>query len=333
MINNIKAFAKFLDQPMLIARLNKNMPKIMLTATALYSAKKGFDVYEHSGDVTICDGKEQKKNYLKNTGILFGSVISALIAPKLASKMTSRASLSSLEVIKNQNTKLVDEFLSKNKNSLNEESLKILDEAKTKVLSLSKIKSLTKELEERKLDEFMKNLIPAPENINSKEIFSEIGYLSIYGAIPVVGGITSGVIADKIAGEEVKKTAPDKISEGLYQYLANIFMCNIGAGVALGILEKLNITSKACRAVGMVAGIILTGVIGGSKIANFITEKGAQKFGIGGVKERKPELIDLGMHTDDIATVAVLSGLKWIEPSLPILYSISGYKSGIGYRN
>ena len=42
---------------------------------------------------------------------------------------------------------------------------------------------------------------------------------------------------------------------------------------------------------------------------------------------------DLGMHTDDIATVAVLSGLKWIEPSLPILYSISGYKSGIGYRN
>ena len=58
-----------------------------------------------------------------------------------------------------------------------------------------------------------------------------------------------------------------------------------------------------------------------------------KKIGIKDVKERKPELIDLGMHTDDIATVAVLSGLKWIEPSLPSLYSISGYKSGIGYRN
>ena len=37
MINNIKSFTKFLDQPMLIAHLNKNMPKIMLTGTALYS--------------------------------------------------------------------------------------------------------------------------------------------------------------------------------------------------------------------------------------------------------------------------------------------------------
>lgn len=49
--------------------------------------------------------------------------------------------------------------------------------------------------------------------------------------------------------------------------------------------------------------------------------------------ERKPEVIDISLHTDDIATVAVLSGLKWIEPALPIMYSISGYRSGIGYRN
>ena len=48
---------------------------------------------------------------------------------------------------------------------------------------------------------------------------------------------------------------------------------------------------------------------------------------------RTPELIDLGLHTDDIATVSLLSGLKWIEPSLPLLYSVSGYRAGIGYRN
>ena len=28
-----------------------------------------------------------------------------------------------------------------------------------------------------------------------------------------------------------------------------------------------------------------------------------------------------------------MSGLKWIEPALPILYGISGYRTGIGYRN
>lgn len=327
MINNIKSFAKFLDQPILIAHLNKNMPKIMLTGTALYSAKKGYDVYEGDKNST------QTKDYFKNTSILFSSVICALLAPKLASKITRRPQLENLNTVKKQNTKLVEEFISKNKNSLSENSLKTLEEAKTNILSLSKIKKLMEDLKVKKLDGFMKKLIPDPENISSKDIFSEIGYLSIYGAIPVVGGIASGLVIDKIAGEDIKKTAPDKVSEGLYQYLANIFMCNIGAGAALGILEKLNITSKACRAIGMVTGIILTGVIGGSKIANYITDKVSKKVGIKDIKERKPELIDLGMHTDDIATVAVLSGLKWIEPSLPFLYSISGYKSGIGYRN
>ena len=63
-------------------------------------------------------------------------------------------------------------------------------------------------------------------------------------------------------------------------------MCNIGAGAALGILEKLNITSKACRAIGMVTGIILTGVIGGSKMANFITDKVSKKVGIKDIKEK-----------------------------------------------
>lgn len=333
MINNIKTFAKFLDQPILIAQLNKNMPRIMLTSTTLYSAKKGYDVWKNSKDFTESNKSKEIKNYYKNTSILFSSVICALLAPKMASKITHRPALESLTTIKERNTKSVQEFIIKNKKSLNEECLNILEDAKTKILTLPKIKKLTKFLKEKKHEEFTKNLIPAPENVSSKDIFSEIGYLSIYGAIPVIGGITSGLAADKICGEDIKKSAPDKISEGLYQYLANIFMCNIGAGAALGILEKLNINSKSYRAFGMVSGIILTGLVGGSKIANFITEKVSHKIGINNIKKRKPELVDIGMHTDDIATVAVLSGLKWIEPSLPFLYSISGYKSGIGYRN
>ena len=49
--------------------------------------------------------------------------------------------------------------------------------------------------------------------------------------------------------------------------------------------------------------------------------------------ERRPEALDIGLHIDDVATVAVMSGLKWIEPALPIMYAISGYRAGIGYRN
>lgn len=112
-------------------------------------------------------------------------------------------------------------------------------------------------------------------------------------------------------------------------------ICNIGAGAALGILEKMNIKSKSARALGMVTGIILTGVIGGSAIANLIGRKVINrcfKHQNCNEADRKPEPLDICLHSDDIATVAVMSGLKWIEPALPALYSISGYRAGIGYR-
>ena len=155
-----------------------------------------------------------------------------------------------------------------------------------------------------------------------------------------MGGVIGGIATDKATGANWRKRLPDKIKEGSYQYLANIFLCNVGAGAALGILEKNNIQSRMARGLGMIAGIILTGVIGGSKIANYIGDKFINPVLCNEKKtkgkqqdERTPELIDIGLHTDDIATVSLLSGLKWIEPALPILYTVSGYRAGIGYRN
>ena len=103
----------------------------------------------------------------------------------------------------------------------------------------------------------------------------------------------------------------------------------------MGILEKNNIKSKSARALGMIAGILATGVIGGSFIANYIGKNFVDKCfkNQPEKQERKPEVLDICLHSDDIATVAVMSGLKWIEPALPALYSISGYRAGIGYRN
>lgn len=159
--------------------------------------------------------------------------------------------------------------------------------------------------------------------------------MSVFGLIPVLGGIAGGIAGDRLTCDDYRDKIPNKIKEGAYQYLANIFLCNIGAGAALGILEKMNIKSKSARALGMVTGIILTGVIGGSAIANLIGRKVINrcfKHQNCNEADRKPEPLDICLHSDDIATVAVMSGLKWIEPALPALYSISGYRAGIGYR-
>lgn len=332
MISSIKVFGKFLDQPLLVSKLEKSVPKLMTLGAAAYL---GHDYFKSRSKAKT---KEEKKNnnlrILKKGIVLASAVASALVAPAIASKIAKRPPLLSYEKIKENNTKLVDSFISSNKPDKNIEE--ILNSAKIKPLTYNKVKHLLNNLNDDKGIDFLKKLIPDPENVAAKDIFSEIGYLSVYGAIPVVGGIAGGILADAIDNpKEIKEKIPNKVNEGLYQYLANIFMCNVGAGAALAILEKCGIKSKAARAIGMTAGIIATGVIGGAKIANTISKKLINPFLSKDKKlqERKPEPMDLCMHTDDIATVSMLSGLKWIEPCLPVLYSVSGYKAGIGYRN
>lgn len=79
---------------------------------------------------------------------------------------------------------------------------------KNKIMSPKEIKHLYQTMDR---DSFNK-LIPEPENITSKEIFSEIGRLSLFGLIPVVGGITGGILGDKLTDKHWKAKLPDRKS-------------------------------------------------------------------------------------------------------------------------
>lgn len=315
----ISSVGKYLDQPLLTAKINKQVPTVLTLASSAFLAKEVHDSPKES----------RKKKGIQLGIILAATTISAINASKIASFLTKRPMSKNIKQIYLENEKVVEWLLENN--NLPKEVTKILNKSKNKILGIKEVDILNKNLSRKDLN----RLIPDPENITSKDIFREIGWLSIFGAVPVAGGIAGGIIADKATEKHWENKVSNKIKEGLYQYLANIFMCNIGAGAALGLLERFNIRSKSARCVGMVSGIILTGVVGGSAIANYISNKfinpllskHPQK------ETRTPELLDLGLHTDDIATVSLLSGLKWIEPSLPLLYAVSGYRAGIGYRN
>lgn len=347
-MNNLQVLGKFLDQPMLVSKFQKAVPALLVGGAAAYTAY----------DASKAKEGERGKRALR-TGVTMGTTVAAaLAAPHIASAVTKRALPNGLNAVKLKNQELVDTFVKSNQ--LEETTVNLLNKSKEKVLGFKEVKTLFSDLKDRTGGkEFLEKLIPSPENVSAKDIFSEIGFLSINGVIPVIGGIAGGVAADRLTDKETwKEKVPDKIKEGSYQYLANIFMCNVGAGLALGILEKMGVTSKAARAVGMTAGIVATGVIGGSKIANLVSEKVIEPLfnkkecnktnenskniekaktetanNKDEHKERTPELLDIGLHTDDIATVSLLSGLKWIEPALPMMYTISGYRAGIGYRN
>ncbi len=361
-MNNLQVLGKFLDQPILVSKFQKAMPVILAGGSAAYTAY----------DASKAEKGKRKKRALK-TGITLGiTAASALAAPHIASAISKRPLPDSLASIKNRNKEIIDTFVKNT--SIDEKTKDILNKGKEKILNFKEVKTLFQNVKDKKGgSEFLEKLIPSPQNISAKDIFSEIGYLSVFGAVPVIGGIAGGIAADKATDKHWKKKIPDKIKEGSYQYLANIFMCNIGAGAALAVLEKMGITSKKARALGMTAGIVSTGIIGGSKIANFIgdnvidpifnknkykhkhknfhkrqtdildinfSQKKIEDYLCNQTlghnchkKERTPEVLDIGLHTDDIATVSLLSGLKWIEPALPLMYTISGYRAGIGYRN
>lgn len=300
---------KYLDQPRLVSDFADKIPLLLTTGMGLYGAKE------------VIKAPEGKK---KDTAIKLMSVLSLTGLSSLVLRRKTNFD-------KLKNAQLIDEFVK----TADKKIVPVLEKAKTKILSFRDIKLLDENLSKTPEGrDFFKKLIPDPENITSGEIFKEIKWLSAMGFMPVAGGIAGGVIGDALTEKNWKAKIPDKVKEGAYQFLANICLCNVGAGVALAIMEKNNIRSKSARAAGMITGIVTTGIIGGNAIANFIGKKCIDPlFKNASATGRKPEALDVGLHVDDIATVAVLSGLKWIEPALPILYSISGYRAGIGYRN
>lgn len=333
-MNSLTIFGKFLDQPKLVKRFSQAVPSILVLGGA------GFTIHK-----TKKAPKDKKHDvFVKNVAVLTGTILSAIVAPKIAAKIVKGHPHSHNHSHcpghchhHHDESELVDDFLKNNK--VSQKTAEILNKSKEKILKLSEVKTIFKEIGTTKNGkELLDDIIPNPENVDSKHVFGEIGRLSIMGLIPVLGGIGGGIIGDKVTDKNWKEKIPNKIKEGSYQYLANIFLCNIGAGAALLAMEKAKIQSKAVRAFAMISGIILTGLVAGSAMANYIGQKlidplFGHKHKAKLFSERKPEALDAGLHLDDVATVAVLSGLKWIEPALPGLYAISGYRAGIGYRN
>lgn len=337
-MNKLLAIGKYLDQPRLVGKFSKTVAPLLIGGSILVTAR---DVYKTSKE-------HKKKIFIQDASVLTGTVVSALLAVRGLKpiKFHNKTIFKGFEglseridfkEITENSTNLINNFFKNNK--ISKSTADILEKAKTKVLKLSEIKTVYDDIGKSENGKtLLKELIPDPENVTSKDIFSEIKRLSLMGLIPVLGGIAGGITGDKLTEKNWKNKIPNKIKEGAYQYLANIFLCNIGAGGALAILEKAKVKSKSARAVGMIGGILAVGVLGGSAIANEIGNRIINP--LLGIKnkeslydERTPEAIDLGLHLDDVASVAVLSGLKWIEPALPLLYSVSAYRAGIGYRN
>lgn len=346
---NLSAIGRCIDQPVILNKLQKKMPLLLIGAGG------GYGVYDTYKSTKRKPKAYRKQKAIKNTIIISTTIAASLIGAnglKIAGKQIVPRLLekSSITEILQNNKNAVEHFMQETKPVKKIEN--ILNKTKSEALSRKEVETVLKEIpDSESKNKLLSVLLPQPENLDAKGIFSEIGRLSLLGAIPVVGGILGGIMADKVTKTGSKKSTANKIKEGFYQYFANIFLCNVGACAALfaaeglqksKIIKPLSPLKKMCV---ILAGITATGIVGGSYIANKMSQKiidplfegkKGKKSSLnhkGVYDERRPELADIALHADDIATAGVLSGFKWIEPALPLMYFVSGYRAGIGYRN
>ena len=218
----LSAICKYVDQPMILNKLDHKMPALLVGAGGAYGI---VDSFSHSKK----DNKHTKKRVVQNAIVISSTIGASLLGTrglKLGNKkifngLMERVPFAELQKVQAQ---AVDKFLQKTKIT-DKNVLKALETAKLKELSPKQIELLTNKLPiSPAKQELFSIILPEKKNLNSKEIFSEIKRLSLLGLIPVVGGVTGGITADKVTHTNNRKGTADKVKEGLYQYLANIFL-------------------------------------------------------------------------------------------------------------
>lgn len=341
----IRHIAKFIDQPLIVNKISNAAPAVLTACAVGLGAHDVFVQKTHSKEPT-------EHKILKNTVVLASVAVASLVSSRgltVKGKKLFEGLIEELpkaEIVKEQK-EAVENYI-KNFAPKDEKLISILEKAKEKALSLKETSYvLEKTAKKKSASNLIETLFGKKEDLSSAEIFGEIKRLSLLGLVPVAAGVGAGMLMEH--GPHRKQKNSDRIKEGFYQYFANIFLCNVGAGAALFGLEslkKFNIiktVSPSQKFFGMIAGIMATGVIGGSFIANYMSKKVIDPIVLHKKEknltldkiydERTPEGLDMAMHIDDLATAGVLSGLKWIEPVLPAFYMFSGYRAGMGYRN
>jgi hypothetical protein len=182
-------------------------------------------------------------------------------------------------------------------------------------------------------------------------LWKELSNFAVLGTVPIFGGIMGGLAANKINGER-GKTA-DMVKEGVFQLISNIVLPVITGAVGITLmsiptikrgLEKIPNAARLIR-FGVVGISITAGIASGMLLANKIGEKWLTPMfnrmqgkpskppSADGRHERKPDFFDIFLHVDDLPVALSVAGVAILEPFLPFLFGITGWRAGVGFRN
>lgn len=172
------------------------------------------------------------------------------------------------------------------------------------------------------------------------------------GLASVVSGLLGGMAANQVNHVTDRDATVNMCKEGIFQFIANIALCAVGASAGLVAVElpvvhkglqKLGPVGARLGKFGMIGTGLSLGILGGGKIANALGQKvvnplfdkmqGKAPELNPKPEKRRVEFADAILHLDDLPTALALAGMEIMEPFIPIFFAFSGYRTGIGYRN
>ncbi len=188
-------------------------------------------------------------------------------------------------------------------------------------------------------------------SVKEGELWKMRDFFSV-GLASVISGGLGGALANKINHVQDPDANVNMCKEGIFQFVANIALCAVGASAGLvavelpqvqGALQKLGTSGAKVGKFGIIGAGLSLGILGGGKIANQLGTKVVNPFfdkmqgkvpqPQNAPEKRRIEFADAILHVDDLPTALALAGMEIMEPFIPLFFAFSGYRTGIGYRN
>lgn len=213
------------------------------------------------------------------------------------------------------------------------------------------------------IDDLLKFKAPSLKHLKALRYDKMMSFFWLGGAI-ITAGLVGGLLYDYVSGKSDQQAVANRLKEGIFQFVANIMLCVVGASTGIVAADRLKLRQKALlfpqRAMayrgahaGIVAAGLALGIFGGGALANWIGDNYINPFleRLGGDKgqlkhsfgqeikdaihadDREVEFMDAVLHLDDLPTALALAGVRILMPFVPLFFAVSGYRTGVGYRN
>jgi hypothetical protein len=328
--HHLTALAHTLDQPQVIEGVWKKIEPLGLAGMAALTAH----------DVLATKNPERKRDVFIQDALVLGA---SALGTRLAVKRWMMPELEAIALNPQHVAELAQHYGKPLTNLLTQAQAKTPAQFKH-IIQTILTGPAQRTLQQRKAD--LLKALPLPQTESFVESLKDMSSFFGVGLTSVISGLAGGLVANKVTHAQQGSTEA-MIKEGIFQFVANIALCAVGASGGLLAIEKLQLKNRLART-GVICGGLSVGILGGSRLANWVGKQWVNPMFNrlkGTVQSNTPNnstgvtasdravgFSDVILHLDDLPTALALAGMEVIKPMIPLFFMFSGYRTGVAGR-